>query len=128
MFRDLNVDTTKGYNVVLDINQPGNTHQVGTYSDGPVVSRIVGGYDWSDPALPDGTLLYGRLWTGAVTDYGKPGVMVRYSEAKLPDGRTFPVCIVLGGSDGRVPWWPGSKEGAVVLARELPITVVMRWP
>ncbi len=126
MFRVLNVDTTKGTGAVVDINQPGDNSQLGTYSDGPVVGRIVGDSS-SDPALPDGTLLYGRLWTtGVLTEWGAPGVMVRYSEAKLPDGRTFPVCIVLG--NGRVKVQPGSKEGAAVLPRKLPIKVVHSWP
>jgi serine/threonine-protein kinase len=127
MFRVLDVDTTKGLKAVVDINQPGDQSQLGTYQDGPVVGRVVG-YSWADPALPDGTLLYGRLWTGVVDDTGRPAVMARYSEAKLPDGRTHPVCIVLGGFDGRVRVAPGSKEGAAVLPRELPISAVERWP
>ncbi len=127
MFRVLNVDTTKGLKAVVDINQPGDQSQLGTYADGPVVGRVVG-YGWTDPVLPDGTLLYGRLWTGIVNDAGRPAVTARYSEAKLPDGRTFPVCLVLGGVDGRVRVQPGSKAGAAVLPRELPVSVVRRWP
>ncbi|HZI14700.1 MAG TPA: serine/threonine-protein kinase [Myxococcus sp.] len=127
MFRVLNVDTSKGFDAVVDINQPGDHGQLGTYSDGPVVGRIVGG-SYRDPSLPDGTLLYGRLWTGVVTNSGRPGVMVRYSEAKLPDGRTFPVCIVLGLRDGRVPVQPESKPGAAVLNRTFSASAVDRWP
>ncbi len=127
MFRDLGMDTTKGSKAVIDINQPGDQSKLGTYGDGMVVGRIVG-YSWADPALPDGTLLYGRLWTGLVDEYGRPAAMARYSEAKLPDGRTYPVCIVLGNPDGRVRTQPGSKSGASVLPRELPVTVVERWP
>lgn len=127
MFRVLKVDRSKGLSAVVDINQPGDQNQFGTYQDGPVVGRVVG-YDWADPALPDGTLLYGRLWTGLVDDTGRPAAMVRYSEAKLPDGRTHPVCIVLGHFDGRVRVNPGSKSGTAVLQRELPISAVERWP
>jgi serine/threonine-protein kinase len=127
MFRLFKVKTPWTLIAVLDINQPGDNSQVGTYSDGPVVGRIVD-YDGADPALPDGTLLYGRLWTGGVIYYGKPGVMARYSEAKLPDGRTFPVCIVLGGADGRVFVHQRSKEGAAVLPRQVPVTAVPWWP
>ena len=38
------------------------------------------------------------------------------------------VCIVLGGEDGRVPMHEGSKEGAAVLNRALPVTAVWSWP
>jgi len=112
---------------VIDINQPGDQSQLGTYQDGPVVGRVVG-YSWADAALPDGTLLYGRLWTGLVDEAGRPAAMARFSEAKLPDGRTYPVCVVLGNPDGRVRTLPGSKAGAAVLPRELPVSAVERWP
>ncbi|MBZ4419050.1 serine/threonine-protein kinase [Myxococcus sp. RHSTA-1-4] len=127
MFRVLGVDTTKGLKAVVDINQPGDQSQLGTYGNGKVVGRIAG-YSWADPALPDGTLLYGQLWTGLVDEYGRPAAMARYSEAKLPDGRTFPVCIVLGNPDGRVRTQPGSNADASVLPRELPVSAVERWP
>ncbi len=127
MFRVLGVDTTKGLKAVVDINQPGDQSQLGTYGNGKVVGRIAG-YSWADPALPDGTLLYGQLWTGLVDEYGRPAAMARYSEAKLPDGRTFPVCIVLGNPDGRARTQPGSNSDTAVLPRELPVSAVKRWP
>jgi serine/threonine-protein kinase len=127
MFRVLDMDTAKPIGVVLDINQPGDNNQEGTYEDGPVVGRIVSDA-WTDPALPDGTLLYGRLWTRGVEKFDRPAAMVRYSEARLPDGRTYPVCIVVGGWDGRAPVSPGSKAGAARLPRELTGFAVDRWP
>ncbi|QQR44570.1 serine/threonine protein kinase [Myxococcus xanthus] len=127
MFRTLGVDTTKGLKAVIDVNQPGDQSQLGTYGNGSVVGRIAG-YSWADPSLPDGTLLYGRLWTGLVDEYGRPAAMVRYSEAKLPNGRTFPVCIVAGNPDGRVRTQPGSNGDAAALPRELPVSAVERWP
>lgn len=112
---------------VVDIHQPGDQSQVGTYRDGPIVGRIVG-YSWADPALPDGTLLYGRMWTGpGIYEMDDAAVIARYTEARLPDGRTYPVCIVLGGPEGRVRKLPGSKPGATVLPRELPVSAVWRW-
>jgi serine/threonine-protein kinase len=122
------IGLTGSLRAVIDINQSGDQSQLGTYRDGPVVGRIVG-YSRGDPALPDGTLLYGRLWAGpGMTDeYGREAVMARYTEARLPDGRTYPVCIVLGNRDGRVFTQPGSKPGAAVLPRELPVTAVTRW-
>ncbi|ATB51562.1 hypothetical protein MYMAC_007225 [Corallococcus macrosporus DSM 14697] len=127
MFRLLGVDTTKGLKAVIDVNQPGDQSQLGTYTGGSVVGRITG-YSWADPSLPDGTLLYGRLWTGLVDEYGRPAAMARYSEAKLPNGRTFPVCIVAGNPDGRVRTQPSSNSDTVVLPRELPVSAVERWP
>jgi serine/threonine-protein kinase len=62
---------------------------------------------------------------GSVT---RPGVLGRYTQAVLPDGRKYPVCIVLGNPDGRVPKAEGSKPGAAVLGRELPVSPVGRWP
>ncbi|RKG99518.1 serine/threonine protein kinase [Corallococcus carmarthensis] len=118
----------KPLKAVIDINQPGDQSQVGTYQAGPVVGRIVG-YSWADPALPDGTLLYGRLWMGpGIYDHGEEAVIIRYTEARLPDGSTYPVCIVLGGGDGRVPKLPGSDSGSAVLPRELPAVAVWSWP
>lgn len=129
MFEVLKVNPAKFLHVVVDIHQPGERNQLGTYRDGPVVSRVVDDDAYfADPAFPDDTLLYGRLWTGLVDEYGKPAVMVRYSEVKLPDGRTYPVCIVLGERDGRVRMEPGSKAGAAVLRRQDIATVVQFWP
>ncbi|NNC03063.1 protein kinase [Corallococcus exiguus] len=126
MFQQLSL--RKDLKAVIDINQPGDQSQLGTYQDGPVVGRIVG-YSWADPALPDGTLLYGRLWTGpGIYEGDDEAVIARYTEARLPDGRIYPVCIVLGGQEGRVRKLPGSKAGATVLPRELPVSAVWRWP
>jgi len=57
-----------------------------------------------------------------------PAVLGRYTQAVLPDGRKYPVCIVLGDVDGRMPKSEGSKPGAAVLARDLPVSPVGRWP
>jgi eukaryotic-like serine/threonine-protein kinase len=86
-----------------------------------------------DGNLPEGTLLHGQLWTGPGIDevWGKkkrPAVMGRYTQAILPDGRKYPVCIVLGERDGRVAVWEGSKPGAFLLGRNGPVSVVWRWP
>ncbi|HEX5751170.1 MAG TPA: serine/threonine protein kinase, partial [Archangium sp.] len=63
----------------------------------------------------------GEIWK-------RPAVMGRYTLAVLPDGRKYPVCIVLGDQRGLVPKHEGSKEGAAVLNRELPVNAVWRWP
>ncbi|ATB36260.1 hypothetical protein CYFUS_001674 [Cystobacter fuscus] len=114
---------------LVDINQPGEPTQEGSYRDGPIVGRVVQ-RDWSPPELPGSTLLYGKLWTGPGIQNrdGEDAVLGRYTEALLPDGRKLPVCIVLGGPEGRWPKLPGSKPGAVRLPRELPVAAVWRWP
>lgn len=84
--------------------------------------------DWSSPELPGGTLLYWRLWTGPgiQTREGEEAVLGRYTEALLPDGRKLPVCIVLGGPEGRWRKLPGSTPGAVRLPQKLPVSAVWR--
>jgi serine/threonine-protein kinase len=130
MFQDLKIKTISTLNAVVDINQPEGTSEPGVYQDGPVIGRITDG----DGILPVGTLLHGRLWTGPdiyEMENGEkaPAVLGRYTLAILPDGRKYPVCIVLGDpSDGRVPMLKGSKPGAAKLYRIVPVTPVERWP
>jgi serine/threonine-protein kinase len=130
MFQDLKITTISLLAAVVDINQPEGTSEPGVYQDGPVIGRITEG----DGNLPVGTLLHGRLWTGPdiyeMTNGEKePAVLGRYTLAILPDGRKYPVCIVLGDpSDGRVPMLEGSKPGAAMLYRVVPVTPVERWP
>jgi serine/threonine-protein kinase len=114
--------TNREYRVVIDINQPGTNLQEGTYRPGPIVSRVVK-YSWTGP-LPEGTLLYGRLWTENLGEvaYG------RYTEALLPDGRRVPVCLVLGDLSGLTPMFPGSKPGEARLPREWSALAVRYWP
>jgi serine/threonine-protein kinase len=129
MFEELRLRTAAGMRAHVDVNQPGYLGDPGTYREGPLTSLLTyvpGG------ELPVGTLLRGRLWAqpGIYTDSIPPdeAVIVRYTEARFPDGREVPVCIVLGGPDGRVPKHKGSTDETVVLARELPVSVVDRWP
>ncbi|RKH54988.1 serine/threonine protein kinase [Corallococcus llansteffanensis] len=89
-----------------------------TVGDGDIVSV----QKESMGRLPQGTLLYGRLWTG-----GKR-VMGHYTRAETPDGHTYPVCIVLGNpGEG---WWKeaGSKPGAAIVPLSVGYTVVDAFP
>jgi serine/threonine-protein kinase len=129
MFQELKIREGSDLRAVVDINQLGDMSEVGVYQDGAVIGRLTVG----DGSLPEGTLLHGRLWTGPGiydTEMNEPqaAVMGRYTLAVLPDGRKRPVCIVLGNPDGRVPMREGSKAGAAVLNRELPVSAVWRWP
>ncbi|HEX8698167.1 MAG TPA: serine/threonine protein kinase, partial [Myxococcaceae bacterium] len=118
--------TRRSYRVVIDINQPGTNQQEGIYGPGPIVSRVVK-YSWTGP-LPDGTLLYGRLWTEGIIRGGSQAVLGRYTEALLPDGRRLPVCIVLGDQMGLTDTFPGSTPGAARLPREWSAMAVTFWP
>ncbi|MFY0572811.1 serine/threonine protein kinase [Archangium lansingense] len=129
MFREWMVQTGRGLRAIVDINQPGDFSDVGTYQEGPVIGRLVEGAG----GMPEGTILHGHLWTGPGIyemegEEKSPAVLGRYTLAVLPDGQKHPVCLVLGGDDGRVPTGEGSKPGAVRLPRELPVSAVWRWP
>ncbi|MFL5356179.1 serine/threonine protein kinase [Archangium sp.] len=129
MFQELKIRTASPLRAVVDINQPADMSETGVYQDGSIIGRLTVG----DGNLPEGTLLHGRLWTGpGIYDITgiepSPAVLGRYTQAVLPDGRKYPVCIVLGDRDGRVPKEEGSKGGAAVLGRELPVSAVWRWP
>ncbi|NVJ07705.1 protein kinase [Myxococcus sp. AM001] len=104
--------------LTLDIRQPGPMGDGGFYSDGPVtgVVRI------SDhPGLPEGTQLSGYLWTSGEAAVG------RYTEARLPDGRTVPVCVLIG-RNGYLAKGPNSRPGAMELNKSASAYLVERWP
>ena len=129
MFQELKIRTGSALQAVVDLNQPGDLSEEGVYQDGPLMSRVNRGAG----NLSEGTLLLGYLWTGPgiydrEASMEREAVLGRYTEAVLPDGRKYPVCIVLGGQDGRVPKGAGSKPGAVLLPRALPVSPVWRWP
>ncbi|HEX8822235.1 MAG TPA: protein kinase [Archangium sp.] len=129
MFEVLKLNEGMRIQALVDIHQPGEPTEEGTYHDGPIVSRVVQ-REWSPPQMPGGTLLYGQLWTelGLQNQVGDEAVLGRYTQALLPDGRMLPVCMVLGHPEGLAEKWPGSKPGAAVLKRELPVFAVWRWP
>ncbi|MFL5347629.1 MAG: serine/threonine protein kinase [Hyalangium sp.] len=115
------------HRVVIDPNQPGTEQQTGTYRPGPIVSKVVK-ESWTDDFLPDGTLLYGQLWTEGLKKFGQEAVLARYTEARLPDGRRIPVCFVLGTQSGLLIKHEGSKPGEARLRREEDVLPVQFWP
>jgi serine/threonine-protein kinase len=123
---ELNLLNQDSYQVIIDINQPGKQQQEGIYRPGPITSKVVK-YSWTGP-LPDGTLLYGQLWTEGLTKEGQEAVLGRYTEALLPDGRRVPVCFVLGDLTGLTIKNPGSKPGEARLPREWSALALRRWP
>jgi hypothetical protein len=76
-----------------------------TLYDGPVESFLDGSLGTLYPA----TRLYGRVWTSG------PLVVVRYYEAKPPDGETVPICAVARLGDGQMRKRPESKPGTAML-------------
>ncbi|MDC0712410.1 serine/threonine-protein kinase [Stigmatella sp. ncwal1] len=114
------------YRVIIDINQPGKNTQEGIYHEGKIISRVVK-YARTGP-LPDGTLLYGQLWTEGLLKYREEAVYGRYTEALLPDGRRIPICFVLGDLSGLTIKNPGSKPGQARLPREWSVLAVDYWP
>ncbi len=136
MFEELGLKTYSNLSAIIDVNQPPDpdAHDQslrGTYRDGPIVGMVEGEPPEVDPRLPAGTLLYGQLWTGPDVLYrGDPAITGRYTRARLPDGRTYPVCIVLGStpSEPSVRAEPGPTPGTKQVPRVWRVFAVERWP
>ncbi|WP_224242236.1 serine/threonine protein kinase [Hyalangium gracile] len=114
------------YRIVIDINQPGTQYDQGVYHEGKIISRVETA--WGKSPLPDGTLLYGQLWTEGLIKRGREAVLGRYTEALLPDGRRVPICFVLGDSTGLTIKDPGSTPGQARLPRVWSAMSVEWWP
>ncbi|WP_158619172.1 serine/threonine-protein kinase [Corallococcus sp. AB011P] len=115
--RKLGVNKGGSASVYTDITQPGRGAEDAIVHDGPIVSLVIEQYGH----LPEGTRLYGRLWTGGGRVTG------RYTKAELPDGSIHPVCFVYGNHDGG-EWVEGSKPDAVRMPRMWVYTVVHEFP
>jgi hypothetical protein len=90
--------------VELDVNQT-DTSPVTLY-DGPVESML---NDDLGPFLESPTRLYGLVWTGG------PQIVIRYYEAKPPDGDVIPICAVARLAKGQLKKLPESKPGMAVV-------------
>jgi serine/threonine protein kinase len=126
MFKQLKIQTDSFTRALVDIDQPGRIGEMGLYKEGPVTGRVTVG----DGLLVEGTLLHGQLWIGPglKDEFGREAVIGRYTRAVLPDGKEYPVCIALGGPDGRMPRLPGAKSGTIRLPRDSPVNAVWRFP
>ncbi|MCP3163345.1 serine/threonine protein kinase [Myxococcus qinghaiensis] len=103
--------------VTIDKNQPGDMGDAGVYSEGPVRGIVSDGVR----SLPTGTVLLGRVWTGG------GALLARYTEARLPNGRTYPVCIAIG-EKGAEEAEPGPQPGTVTFNRSMYGYAVKSWP
>ncbi len=101
--RILRMHVSDATDVELDANQMG-ARPITLY-EGPVESVLDGSLGTLDPA----TRLYGRVWTSG------PMVVVRYYEAKPPDGDTVPICAVARLGDGQLRKRPESKPGTAIV-------------
>ncbi|NVJ26876.1 serine/threonine protein kinase [Myxococcus sp. AM011] len=117
MFEVLRILEGQSVVVTIDKNQPGAMSQGGVFSDGPVRGIVRDGIR----ELPTGTVLMGRVWTGG------GALLARYTEARLPDGRTYPVCIAIG-EKGAEEAEAGPTPGTVSFNRSMYGYVVKEWP
>jgi hypothetical protein len=101
--RILRMHVSDAADVELDANQIGASPI--TLYEGPVESVLDGSLGMLDPM----TRLYGRVWTSG------PQVVVRYYEAKPPDGDTVPICAVARLGDGQLRKRPESKPGTAII-------------
>jgi hypothetical protein len=76
-----------------------------TINDGPIESVLREDLGY----LPSTTRLYGQIWTGG------PNVVIRYYEARPPDGESIPLCAVARLSGGGMLKRPGPHPGSAVL-------------
>jgi hypothetical protein len=100
--RILRMQVGDATDVELDANQMDSSPI--TLYEGPVESVLDGSLGLLDPV----TRLYGRVWTSG------PQVVVRYYEAKPPDGDTVPICAVARLGD-QMRKRPESKPGTAIL-------------
>ncbi len=69
-------------------------------------------------ALPGYTRLHGRLYFGETKVYG------RFTEARIPSGETYPVCMELYYDEPGTPIQPGSSPGNMLVVPVAQVRVV----
>lgn len=93
--------------VYIDANQKSQSPII--LSEGPVESHLRDDMGFLEAT----TRLYGQIWTGG------PTVIIRYYEARPPDGDPIPICAVARLGQGQMRTKPGPKPGTVEL--EFPV-------
>ncbi|MFP2905662.1 hypothetical protein ACLESD_11510 [Pyxidicoccus sp. 3LFB2] len=76
-----------------------------TLTDGPIESYLTEDLG----LLPVATRLYGQVWTGGTN------VVIRYYEARPPDGEVIPICAVARDDRGGLKKQEGSRPGVALL-------------
>ncbi|WP_164009809.1 serine/threonine-protein kinase [Pyxidicoccus trucidator] len=87
--RELRLNVGRQVNIYVNKDKPGSASDPLFVRDGDIVSRV-----FRSSSLPDGTLIEGRLWTRGERIFG------RYTALELPNGRRYPVCLVLCNERG----------------------------
>ncbi|QSQ23797.1 serine/threonine protein kinase [Pyxidicoccus parkwayensis] len=82
--RKLGLEEGQQVNIYVRAGKPGRPAMPLFVRDGNIVSEV-----FDSTSLPSGTLIEGRLWTRGETVIG------RYTALELPNGRRYPVCLVL---------------------------------
>jgi hypothetical protein len=96
--------------VVIDANQSSQSPII--VNDGPVESYLERELGYLEPL----TRMYGQIWTGG------PNVVIRYYEARPPDGDPIPICAVARLGHGQLKKKQGPAPGTAEL--EFPIAGV----
>ncbi|QSQ19850.1 serine/threonine protein kinase [Pyxidicoccus parkwayensis] len=103
LMRFLRMGIGDAADVELDLNQA-DTSPITLY-DGPIESELTSSLGIFHPP----TRLYGRVWTGG------PQVVIRYYEARPPDGDITPICAVARLARGQMKKLPGSLPGTAIV-------------
>lgn len=89
--------------IVIDANQ--SSQSPVSLTDGPVESYLLEDLGYLSPL----TRLYGQIWTGG------PNVIIRYYEARPPDGEPIPICAVARLGRGGLRKKPESPPGVALI-------------
>jgi hypothetical protein len=87
--RKLRLDIGMHASISVRADRPGSAGSPLFGRDGAIVSRV-----FDSRTLPEGTRVEGRPWARGKTVIG------RYTALELPNGRRYPVCLVLCDYDG----------------------------
>ena len=121
--KQLGLYLKQGPTVLTDIHQDHKTRPAEDPTrtlvrSGPIISRTL----HDEGQLPEGTLVFGELFTGGTNVYG------RYDRVETPDGKTYPVCFILGTAKAYgVEKRPSLQPGAVLVSYGIPLTAVKRF-
>jgi len=105
--------------------------------EGPITAVVIRPQPPSwPPGLPMGTVLHGYVWTdlsfkktthpdtGEILEYA----LIRFTSFTLPNGKSFPACMVGFDNDGLAVKHAGSRPGVAVIYRFGGIHTIKTWP
>jgi len=98
----------------IDVNQAGSRRLI--LYDGPIQSILFRNLSGT---LTGGSLLYGHVWTSG------PQVVIRYYEARAPNGEKVPLCAVARLGDDEMRKLPESKPGTAIFGFSTAAVVIV---